>query len=177
MRDSQLQSIEGLGYPLLWRHSAQCRHVTRRLVLAGLDFLKNLPEKSPDRRFLNGRMKKTNPSKSDILHPVLNNSNPRGGRDPHLSAVFSVDEAENLEIGYRAPKMTIERQQLMPLRAGAAGRSSGGSQKEMNAALNAYFQREGWTASRATRHEDLTPAASENITFGSFGQPDVDEAA
>ena len=147
--------------------------------LEGTRYFRNLPEKSPDRRFLNGRMKNSNLAKSDLLHPVRNNNNPRDGRDARLCAMFSIDEAENAEIGYRPPKMTIEKQQLMPLGFGISGRGSGGNQKELNAALNAYFKNEGWPGrpQHAKRHDKSSPIAAQKITVGSFQQPDLNEAA
>ena len=147
--------------------------------LEGTRYFRNLPEKSPDHRFLNGRVKDSNLAKSDLLHSVRNNNNSRDGRCARLGVVFSVYEAENSEIGYRPPKMTIEKQQLMPLGFGISGRGSGGNQKELNAALNAYFKNEGWPGrpQHAKRHDKSSPIAAQKITVGSFQQPDLNEAA
>jgi hypothetical protein len=124
-------------------------------------------------------MKNSNLAKSDLLHPVRNNNNPRNVRDARLCAMFSIDEAENAEIGYRPPKMTIEKQQLMPLGLGISGGWSGGNQKELNAALNAYLKNEGWPGrpQHAKRHDKSSPIAAQKITVGSFQQPDLNEAA
>ena len=158
-------------------HFTAVKHLQQMMMRTR--YFRYLPEKSPDRRFLNGRVKDSDLAKSDLLHSFRNNNNPRDGRYAHLGAVFSMDEAENSEIGCRPPNMTIEKRQLMPLGFGTSGRGSGGSQKELNAALSAYLKNAGWTGrpQRAKRHDKSSPIAAQKITVGSFQQPDLNEAA
>ena len=124
-------------------HFTAVKHLQQMMMRTR--YFRNLPEKSPDHRFLNGRVKDSNLAKSDLLHSVRNNNNSRDGRCARLGVVFSVYEAENSEIGYRPPKMTIEKRQLISFGFGISGRGNGCSQKELNAALNAYFKDAGWT--------------------------------
>ena len=61
------------------------------------------------------------------------------------SNVFSVDEDEDADIGFKAPKMTLLRQSLSPLPPRAAGREEYKKSASMRAALDAYFARVGWS--------------------------------
>ena len=95
------------------------------------------------------------------------------------SHLFPPDEREDAESGFRPPQMSLLKQSLAPLPSRTPGRSVGGRHAELNAALNAYFEKAGWTprlrrTKKSSAEDSVVPA---NVVTGVFGSPDFDEAA
>lgn len=90
----------------------------------------------------------------------------------HSDVFPTSEENENAEFGFVAPKMTHLKQSLSPSKG--SGRTPIGRQAEICAALNAYFQKVGWTPSFG-RSKNKTKAGT--IHHVEFGSPNLNEAA
>ncbi len=157
---------------------------SKRGCPGGVRKVTNRPEIFEFRVFVMGRMKAHSSPKDGPLPSTSARVSFDGAFEAtefHLrhSNVFPLDEREDAETGLRPPKMSLLKQSVAPLPPRTPGRSIRGRHAELNAALNAYFEKAGWTprlrrTKKSSAEDSVVPA---NVVTGVFGSPDFDEAA